>query len=1277
MLEQYKGKEEAMMKALVKKYGPEPEAPDGAASPSAAAAAPAAAPKPAAAAAPVVDWKARITTYCNKNCPENVPKIDGLLKKFAGNEEKMMQDLIKKYGPEPTPSGADAAPGSPIVSPRSVAAAAPPAAAAGSASGGSSDVMKARLVRFLQKYEPTKVGTADKMLEQYKGKEEAMMKAFVKKYGPEPEAPDGAPASPAPAAPVVSPIVAAFTMEQRIRRLVKKYQSDKYEQVPAMMEKYKGKEEQLIASLVKKFGPEPTEALDIGDGMVAAPEPRPAKAPYNNPFPPRERLVRFYTKYQQDKLAGDTVEKALKKYEGDEELMFATLVKKYGPEPLPDEVLPPLASGSQAPPPSTPAGIPDPTNPYEARLIRFYQKYQPDKLSNVAKALETYKGREETMFETLVKKYGAEPLPDEVLPPVPGTQPAGAATPAAAPNAPPPAATASTNPYEARLIRFYQKYQPDKLNNVAKALETFKGREEAMFETLVKKYGPEPPQPVDEPSNQAPVTVVAPSSPVDQPPASSSSSSSSSLPPTMPLGSDHRNRLIRIYMRYATEKSLTDVDKALTQFQGREAVMFDMLVKKYGPEPPEPSVEAPPPPPTEAVEAAPPVMYERERRQLTTLFEKFAPDRVFQINALIDAFAPQRVGDLVRAAHAEYGAPFIPEMNRGSSSTLFGKYPTSDSATGIVGAGKLTVCVHTARSIPYSDAAQALNVFEQKAPSYEAVLVFAGKDLFRVTGRESTKERGVVVFPDGADNTFLLLLDGTEFLVTIRLYRDNRFLGEARMTLAALPHVGTVEFRLDPRMNELDPYILGRNGDLGLLDVDWSFVSNEFLVHYRNRKLELLGSGDAAGGERALTAAADAPYAEDPWHQRLAAMFCRYLPEKLQDIPFVLSEHRGRENELLDSLSLKFGAEPDPRDFQASVERIFYVYDKPRVRESKLFATQSIGREATVMRSLAKKYGEVPAVLYAVPPIATRATHGLVDAHRVRLTRWFMLRCPRRVSEVDYFLVRFLGREQVMFSMLREVLGPEPSDLPPEETLRSRYLVSPALRHYFGSRRAPPFLKWMWMEGADRATANAAAADIASTRNNSSGDKSISAAAGVGGAPAKESMFTSNYIRYRNRLERFYKHYNPVKIVEVEDTLQRWRGKEELLFEALVHKYGGEPAVELPARDIPVAHQQQLGKLSPQLAAGGSLESMEKRGRLRHDLERVYSVSNPDKLRTVEETLNRFRGREEVLENMVAAKYGGGTRSPEASTSARGNAMFGGGQRSSVPRSSPSVLTPF
>ena len=1196
MLEQYKGKEEAMMKALVKKYGPEPEAPDGAASPSAAAAAPAAAPKPAAAAAPVVDWKARITTYCNKNCPENVPKIDGLLKKFAGNEEKMMQDLIKKYGPEPTPSGADAAPGSPIVSPRSVAAAAPPAAAAGSASGGSSDVMKARLVRFLQKYEPTKVGTADKMLEQYKGKEEAMMKAFVKKYGPEPEAPDGAPASPAPAAPVVSPIVAAFTMEQRIRRLVKKYQSDKYEQVPAMMEKYKGKEEQLIASLVKKFGPEPTEALDIGDGMVAAPEPRPAKAPYNNPFPPRERLVRFYTKYQQDKLAGDTVEKALKKYEGDEELMFATLVKKYGPEPLPDEVLPPLASGSQAPPPSSPAGIPDPTNPYEARLIRFYQKYQPDKL-----------------------------------------------------------------------------------NNVAKALETFKGREEAMFETLVKKYGPEPPQPVDEPSNQAPVTVVAPSSPVDQPPASSSSSSSSSssLPPTMPLGSDHRNRLIRIYMRYATEKSLTDVDKALTQFQGREAVMFDMLVKKYGPEPPEPSVEAPPPPPTEAVEAAPPVMYERERRQLTTLFEKFAPDRVFQINALIDAFAPQRVGDLVRAAHAEYGAPFIPEMNRGSSSTLFGKYPTSDSATGIVGAGKLTVCVHTARSIPYSDAAQALNVFEQKAPSYEAVLVFAGKDLFRVTGRESTKERGVVVFPDGADNTFLLLLDGTEFLVTIRLYRDNRFLGEARMTLAALPHVGTVEFRLVPRMNELDPYILGRNGDLGLLDVDWSFVSNEFLVHYRNRKLELLGSGGAAGGERALTAASDAPYAEDPWHQRLAAMFCRYLPEKLQDIPFVLSEHRGRENELLDSLSLKFGAEPDPRDFQASVERIFYVYDKPRVRESKLFATQSIGREATVMRSLAKKYGEVPAVLYAVPPIATRATHGLVDAHRVRLTRWFMLRCPRRVSEVDYFLVRFLGREQVMFSMLREVLGPEPSDLPPEETLRSRYLVSPALRHYFGSRRAPPFLKWMWMEGADRATANAAAADIASTRNNSSGDKSISAAAGVGGAPAKESMFTSNYIRYRNRLERFYKHYNPVKIVEVEDTLQRWRGKEELLFEALVHKYGGEPAVELPARDIPVAHQQQLGKLSPQLAAGGSLESMEKRGRLRHDLERVYSVSNPDKLRTVEETLNRFRGREEVLENMVAAKYGGGTRSPEASTSARGNVMFGGGQRNSVPRSSPSVLTPF
>ena len=42
---------------------------------------------------------------------------------------------------------------------------------------------------------------------------------------------------------------------------------------------------------------------------------------------------------------------------------------------------------------------------YRKRLIEFYEKYCPDKLKNVDKNLETYRGREDEMFQKLEAKY--------------------------------------------------------------------------------------------------------------------------------------------------------------------------------------------------------------------------------------------------------------------------------------------------------------------------------------------------------------------------------------------------------------------------------------------------------------------------------------------------------------------------------------------------------------------------------------------------------------------------------------------------------------------------------------------------------------------------------------------------------------------------------------------------------------------------------------------------------------------------------------------------------
>lgn len=49
---------------------------------------------------------------------------------------------------------------------------------------------------------------------------------------------------------------------------------------------------------------------------------------------------------------------------------------------------------------------------YFVRLVKFYQKYNPDKLCRVEEFLAAYKGEEEQLFAILTEKYGPEPEPE-------------------------------------------------------------------------------------------------------------------------------------------------------------------------------------------------------------------------------------------------------------------------------------------------------------------------------------------------------------------------------------------------------------------------------------------------------------------------------------------------------------------------------------------------------------------------------------------------------------------------------------------------------------------------------------------------------------------------------------------------------------------------------------------------------------------------------------------------------------------------------------------------
>ena len=47
-------------------------------------------------------------------------------------------------------------------------------------------------------------------------------------------------------------------------------------------------------------------------------------------------------------------------------------------------------------------------------------------------------------------------------------------------------------PIRERLLKFYSKYNPEKLDSIDTLLEHYEGREKVLLAKLIDKYGPEP-----------------------------------------------------------------------------------------------------------------------------------------------------------------------------------------------------------------------------------------------------------------------------------------------------------------------------------------------------------------------------------------------------------------------------------------------------------------------------------------------------------------------------------------------------------------------------------------------------------------------------------------------------------------------------------------------------------------------------------------------------------------------------------------------------------------
>ncbi|RNF26389.1 uncharacterized protein Tco025E_01250 [Trypanosoma conorhini] len=222
-----------------------------------------------------------------------------------------------------------------------------------------------RLVHFFQRHDATKLRRVDALLEKYAGKEERLLHALAQTYASRPPRPEASPADPPargpqeecpppaeghgecraaaaalPDADQPPPSTAPAERDDYKRRLTSfflLYDSAKVPHVDTLLRKYRGREAGVMESLVRRFGPEPSNlkeppsAEEAEEVSVVAPISDAALA---------ARLRRFYAHHDAKELQGSHVDELVHNFREAPEALFEELTQVYGPEPAEAEAVP-------------------------------------------------------------------------------------------------------------------------------------------------------------------------------------------------------------------------------------------------------------------------------------------------------------------------------------------------------------------------------------------------------------------------------------------------------------------------------------------------------------------------------------------------------------------------------------------------------------------------------------------------------------------------------------------------------------------------------------------------------------------------------------------------------------------------------------------------------------------------------------------------------------------------------------------------------------------------
>jgi uncharacterized membrane protein YgcG len=209
---------------------------------------------------------------------------------------------------------------------------------------------KTLLTALYTTYAPHKLPKVDRVLEKYVGQEEEMYAAFAEKYG---------------APPLFTNKPDAPDYRALLTALYAKHAPQKVSKIDAVLEKYKGHEEEMYAAFKEKY-----EGPTKGSRTAAAKATPPAPSYLG-------RLQAFYAQHNPSKVGECAA--LLKKYRGREEALFAKLEGKYSKQAVHARNI--------------------------ARLETLYREHNPAKVPKARALLRQWEGREEDLFKALRLKY--------------------------------------------------------------------------------------------------------------------------------------------------------------------------------------------------------------------------------------------------------------------------------------------------------------------------------------------------------------------------------------------------------------------------------------------------------------------------------------------------------------------------------------------------------------------------------------------------------------------------------------------------------------------------------------------------------------------------------------------------------------------------------------------------------------------------------------------------------------------------------------------------------